>query len=237
MQDNKTIADSFSAAHSTYDDEAAVQKICADLLVEKLRRVLPDFMPSTILDIGSGTGNVVAKLLNYFPDSSYILSDIAPLMLEEAKLRFHGNNFAYLLRDMDSGALSHHDLVTSSFALQWSRDWRQVVNSMCRAGRVVAFSCLLQGTLAEWYKKIGVQTNLPSMEDLISWLVSLSDRALHYEYKEYSMEFADALTWLRHLRRLGAHALPPSAKRVCPLGVMHNEPLLTQYKVGFFILG
>lgn len=56
--------------------------------------------PSRILDLGAGTGLLDSFWYQYFPDTQYLLTDIADEMLAVAKTRFHGiSNVNYQICD------------------------------------------------------------------------------------------------------------------------------------------
>ena len=52
--------------------------------------------PNSIIDLGAGTGLLTYFWYKYFPNSSYLLVDIANNMLEIAKKRFSESNFSTL---------------------------------------------------------------------------------------------------------------------------------------------
>jgi tRNA (cmo5U34)-methyltransferase len=46
--------------------------------------------PKTWLDTGCGTGTLVQKALEQFPETHFLLADPSPLMLQEAKQKLQG---------------------------------------------------------------------------------------------------------------------------------------------------
>ena len=58
-------------------------------MLESLVSYLPeDFKPASILELGSGNGNVTSLLLHHFPGASYHLVDASKQMLDLCKERF-----------------------------------------------------------------------------------------------------------------------------------------------------
>ncbi|WP_242939806.1 class I SAM-dependent methyltransferase [Roseburia sp. 499] len=56
--------------------------------------------PKRVLDLGAGTGLLTSFWYKYFPESEYVLVDIADKMLEVAKERFSGlENVSYQVLD------------------------------------------------------------------------------------------------------------------------------------------
>ena len=92
---HSTIQNNFNKASTSYDFVATIQKQAALFLVEK---VLESKIkrPKTILDLGTGTGYITEFLLKSFPNSAYLLNDIADKMLEVCKSKFvHYKNVAW----------------------------------------------------------------------------------------------------------------------------------------------
>ena len=85
----KIIKNNFDNASTSYDSVASIQKKCAQKLIEKL----PNFIPNSILDLGTGTGYTTELLLKKFPESQYTLNDISDVMLKvaEKKLGYVNN--------------------------------------------------------------------------------------------------------------------------------------------------
>jgi malonyl-CoA O-methyltransferase len=77
----------FNRASKSYDDVACVQKDAAGFLVGKLLKY-QNFIPQTVLDVGTGTGYIPELLLEKFPEASFYLNDIALEMLEVCKGKF-----------------------------------------------------------------------------------------------------------------------------------------------------
>lgn len=60
--------------------------------------------PSTIVDLGAGTGLLSRYLYDYYPDARYTLIDVSDKMLEVARRRFEGlDNFDYKVLDYTKG--------------------------------------------------------------------------------------------------------------------------------------
>ncbi|MEJ2116305.1 MAG: methyltransferase domain-containing protein, partial [Gammaproteobacteria bacterium] len=83
MLNKQRISEDFSKAAKTYDAAAVVQQEICDRALERLQML--KLKPSTILDIGSGTGKSVRGLQRQFPQSQVIASDIALPMLLQAQ--------------------------------------------------------------------------------------------------------------------------------------------------------
>lgn len=94
--------------------------------------------PQRILDLGAGTGLLTAYWYKHFPDSCYVLADIAEEMLNIAKKRFDGlTNISYEVLDYSQGlpdddfdviisALSVHHLDDEQKAALFSRIYQKL---------------------------------------------------------------------------------------------------------------
>ena len=92
MDENKRkIQRRFDAASTSYEQVATVQSECAGILTKMLIQRIPDFNPSSILDLGTGTGYVPESLMQKFQKSVYTLNDISPKMIEQVQLKFKGH--------------------------------------------------------------------------------------------------------------------------------------------------
>ncbi len=128
MLNKQRISKDFSKAADTYDAAAIVQQEICDRALERLQMLKLE--PSTILDIGSGTGRSVRGLQAQFPNSHVIASDVAMPML------LHTNQMQPPLQQTASIICceAEHlpvkdesvDLVFSTSTFQWCEDLNQV---------------------------------------------------------------------------------------------------------------
>jgi malonyl-CoA O-methyltransferase len=124
----KQIQTCFNKASKSYDDVACVQRDAAEFLVDKLLEY-QDFIPRTVLDVGTGTGYIPELLLEKFPKASFYLNDIALEMLEVCKAKFaKTQNIYYLPGDMLGLNADLYDCVISNLALQWSTDLQYAIS-------------------------------------------------------------------------------------------------------------
>ncbi len=114
-----TIARNFSQAANTYDQASVLQKEVGSRLLERLDLIRLN--PSTILDLGSGTGFTSKILSQKYPDAIVLNTDIAEGMVNFARLTNTSSNQYYLCGDGDYLPIKTHsvDFVFSNCALQW----------------------------------------------------------------------------------------------------------------------
>ncbi|MCM8779738.1 MAG: methyltransferase domain-containing protein [Candidatus Omnitrophica bacterium] len=105
----------FSRAASNYDRHADIQKYFADLLLERLKS--DRAASQNMLDIGTGTGNLLQGLSYIYPSANIAGLDISWGMLSKARERMRR------LLQADAAQLpfkdNSFDLVISNLALQW----------------------------------------------------------------------------------------------------------------------
>jgi tRNA (cmo5U34)-methyltransferase len=123
----ETVAQAFDASVDYYDDW--------------MRKALPDFSglfssaveqvpfdpaaPIKVLDLGAGTGLFSWHILERFPAAKFTLSDLAPKMLDIARLRFapYSGQFTFQVEDYRQlAADKKFDLVISSLSIHHLAD-------------------------------------------------------------------------------------------------------------------
>lgn len=208
----REIQHKFDLASTTYDQVAQVQRECAKKLVYNLTHFFPEFYPSTILDLGTGTGYIPELLLQAFSQSAFTLNDLAPSMLKRSKEKF-GNNrqIDFVQGDMDDLNFGPKQLITSNFALQWSSDLPNLLAKLFNKSEVLAFSCLLKGSFKEWgdiFEKLELPNPTypyPSKQELENYMLSLCPQKYFFDSQEFVLDFASPFNFLKYLKDLGAN--------------------------------
>lgn len=120
-----------------------------------------DFKPKKILDLGCGTGNLTAAILNHFPDAEIHALDISADILRECKVRFKDcHNIIFHQQDFSSLNLPENefDLVISSIAIHHVNDeekeklYHQIINLLKPKG-IFEFVDQTRGSKEEIYQK------------------------------------------------------------------------------------
>jgi len=226
----------FNQASETYDQVADVQKSCAQILVG----MLPDVTPESILDLGAGTGYVVQCLAPHFPQARYSLNDLAPNMLAKASVNVKTR---LILGDMELLDFPPHDLIISNLALQWVHDLPRLLPKLWGKSKVLAFSCLLEGSFASWralFQNLALPIpthDYPSREVMENLLRSLHPQ-VHIQTQDFTLTFPNARAVMRYLQQLGAaqprrQIATPDLKKLL---LTHQSPIHLTYKVFFAVL-
>ena len=217
--DKQHIASCFSKAALTYDKHAVIQRRVAEalsVLIEKHKSLL-DLPVTGICDLGCGTGFLTEYLCRRFPASQILATDIAPEMLEQCLLKLgHYTNLNVCIHDADLSELPQtFDFVTSNLALQWVNliaslplIWRSTAKCLC-------FSVLCDGTFVEW-RDLFAHFNVPdpvisfigfeALKQILAQLTGVKQVVM--QQAQLKQDFVDVLSFLRHLKAIGAHYSP-----------------------------
>jgi len=89
-------------------------------LLSNFTKHFPDkFNPQSILDLGSGNGNVTAQLLPYFPKATFTLVDVSAEMIDLCRNQFNDYNFIYANKYFKDFIFKeeNYDLIVAGFSL------------------------------------------------------------------------------------------------------------------------
>lgn len=227
LPDKALVAASFSRAAGSYDAVAALQRRVGLQLME----VLPtDLSPRRWLDLGCGTGHFSRQLAACYPQGEGLALDIAEGMLRHA--RPLGGARHFLAGDAEAVPLREAscELIYSSLALQWCANLPAVLDEarrVLRAGGVLAFSSLVDGTLDELrqsWRQVDERVHVNRFRQLADYqalCVGSGLRLLHLERRPLVLHFPDLLSLMRELKALGAQNLNPGR----PLGLTGRAQL------------
>lgn len=198
-----------------YDRHANVQRQVASKLAEQIGK-LPLANNARILEIGAGTGFLGEALLGQFPEADWLMTDIAPAMLDRCRARFVGQrNIRFAQLDGETpGALGQgqqFDLICSSLAAQWFTDLPHALDRLLgfvKPGGFLLISTLAQGTFREWisaHLDCGYAAGTPVYPDIASLRkMRFSSATGHVDEHIFVDHPADGVTFLRSLRAIGA---------------------------------
>ena len=216
MQTYKTkIARTFGRAAANYDNVAILQQEAREQLIS----LLPLFAPKTILDLGSGTGVLSAKLANLFPDANVLGIDIANNMIEFSQTSWQEiTNLEFTCADADylPCAKESIDLAISNLMLQWSVNIKTTLGQLHRAIRPngkLLFSTLGGNSLHElknaWSKIDNYMhvNNFSSKNEIIDCLNQLNFKNIQIDTMNYRYFFNSVHELMLQLKILGANNL------------------------------
>jgi tRNA (cmo5U34)-methyltransferase len=122
------IQEAFNAAAVDYDSLRRILIPCFDEFYKTAVEIIPSerTAPIKVLDLGAGTGLYSGMVQSVFPNAEFTLLDLAPEMLEKAKLRFSkmGKSPKILIGDYIEADLGDsYDLIISALSIHHLSDF------------------------------------------------------------------------------------------------------------------
>ncbi|MFP6905308.1 MAG: methyltransferase domain-containing protein [Verrucomicrobiota bacterium] len=206
----QTIERRFSAAASTYDHYARVQRSVAEESARLLRIHAPP--PACILDIGCGTGAVIQAL-----GSDYALTglDISQAMITEACLKNPGD-IDWIHSDiLEYTCDTPYDILVSASTLHWLRpldDLFAHLQGLLVPGGLAVFALMLDGSLSELHAlraaySPGKQKGpLPGADEVADAMNRSGFSVASTHFQSFKSHYPEAATLIRHLHNSGVTA-------------------------------
>ncbi|MFW9260293.1 class I SAM-dependent methyltransferase [Nostoc sp. CALU 546] len=121
------IQEAFNIAAGDYDNLRRVLIPCFDDFYKTAVEIIPGdrTAPLKVLDLGAGTGLYSGMVQSVFPNAEFTLLDLAPEMLEKAKLRFNkmGKSPKILIGDyIETDLDGSYDLIISALSIHHLSD-------------------------------------------------------------------------------------------------------------------
>ncbi len=235
MSSAQTIAKYFNRAAPVYDEAASVQSRVAQLLLRRAAISVPS--PTTILDIGCGTGFVSIAAHKLWPKAKITALDHAYAMVRQTKVKAPClQTIVSDITEINFG--STFDLVLSSMMLHWIPNpyaellrWRKWLKPKGR----IQVSLLTEGSFQEWRelcKQASVKDGL--------WPMPRADFADHVDCQSSSeiinIAYSSAHDFLQRLKITGA-AMPQAGYRSLNPAAMRQllreapKPFTVSYRV------
>lgn len=233
--DKERISHSFAAAAPAYDQHAVVQRQAAQGLAQRIVARWPHL--SSVFEIGCGTGNLTARLVQAYPQADILATDLAPAMVQACQ-RHLGSLARYAQLDGETADCSGFDLLASSLAFQWFDDQAAAIARLRQQAPRLAIATLLEGTFAEWkaaHAQLGLQDGvLPFMSE--ARLRALCDeQGAQCEVETLHESYPHAMDFVRALKGIGA-GTPRTGHHPAPLGkVLRQFPdgITVSYRVAY----
>lgn len=210
----------FSAAATTYNEVAVVQKKTATRLLELLS---DESLISPVLEIGCGTGVLTELLLKSFPATQVDALDISPKMIECARTRVaaHGR-VNWILEDfLAFYPRAPYPLIVSSSALHWispvKKAFQRAADLMEPGGNLVV-ALMVHGTLQQIHDaRLRIAPHkpplgqLPAEQEILKSVAEAGLSLVFSRKEQFSECFPSAAALLQALHSQGVTGGPFSA--------------------------
>ena len=228
----------FGHAAASYDEHAVLQREVCERLLSRLDYI--KLQPGRVLDAGAGTGYGLQQLRARYAEATLCALDIAPAMLNVARLRMpeaswmqralsrlrpKASSLTYFVcGDMEHPPLKANsfDLVWSSLALQWASDPEAALRGFYRTlapGGLLMFATFGPDTLKELRAAFLSIDDAPHVNQFVD-LHDIGDMLVNAGFSNPVMEmeiltltYADLKALMRDLKGIGAHNAAAGRRR------------------------
>lgn len=188
----------FSRNANSYESYNVIQKEVASKLISMINGT-----PKKILDLGCGSGSVTKNLKFHYEsltgiDSAKSMCELHP---KSSKIEVFCGDFESVKTQAKIQKKAPFDLIISSSALQWAKDFEKVVSFCKECSDDILFSVFTKGTFKTVYEYSGLDSFLPTSKSLINSVSKFYD--ISYEVKEYKLHFEDTLSMFRYIKKSG----------------------------------
>ncbi|MGO3345016.1 MAG: malonyl-ACP O-methyltransferase BioC [Marinomonas sp.] len=208
----RQVAQRFDRAALTYDAYADFQRIVLD----RLLTFLPSVDANTVLDLGTGTGQALSKLVQTLSPSLPIALDLSFQMLEKARSQ-QGNDVkpSFVCADAERLPFADNtfDVIFSSLAMQWCLNTAALFSELYRTtkpGGFAVFSTLCEGSMPEIdaaWKGIDQAPHVnqyPNLNTLLDAVIQCHWRPVNTQLVTLPMWFESPEGAIHSLKKVGA---------------------------------
>ena len=216
----KKVIHAFGQAHH-YAEQAQFQKRVASTLASRL----PSLSRPVMLELGCGTGFLSQQLLERWPDSPLLCSDLTYPMVQRCRATLGERpNLCYGVMDGEQPAvLPGFDLIVASMVFQWfAQPLASLAGlfSLLAPGGALAFATLGPGTFPEWQEActaLGLTSGLAQRPSAADWQQAWPAAGMAQVWEEQmSLHHPTGLAFLQGLRAIGAHLPAPGYRPQSP---------------------
>ncbi len=221
--DKRDIRAAFEASADRYDAVAVVQREVGSRLLERLDVL--KMVPTSILDLGSGTGQCTRALSQRYPEARIVAIDLAEAMVSHTRRRFswwqrRRKKHAFVSGDAENLPFADNsfDMLFSNLTVQWCNDLEQTFREFRRVlkpGGVLFYTTLGPDTLQELRASWAVVDERVHVNAFLD-LHDVGDAMLHaglaepvMDMEHITLTYRDGMTLMRDLKELGAHNINP----------------------------
>jgi malonyl-CoA O-methyltransferase len=240
------VQSAFNKAANSYDIYAKVQKTIAERLyfiINKYSKV-----PTSILEIGCGTGFLTEYILSSHPTALYKATDIASNMVNKCKEKFSNlPNLTYEICDGEEVIFyEKYDWIVSSMCFQWFKEIHKTLFKYQQYSNMLAFSIPIKDTFYQWEQLLKTHNvssgmlEFVSEEELRDFFKKVYFDSLIIKIEEITETFDNVLSFMRSIKKIGANTAKEGHHHNNHLNTIINlrwdEPFTVTYKVAFCVI-
>jgi len=206
----EAVKQGFTGCYDTYTTEAVVQQSIAQRLSALLDAHM-DGIPTQAVEVGCGSGFLTEKVLERFPNATWLLNDIAPSSkgyVTDLAQRCNALNTTFELGDAECMDLPKDiDLFVSSSAVQWFADIDGFLKRLSEAmndGGTVAISTFGPQNLEEVRALTGSGLSYLSFQELMVAVGKYFD-IVECTQELSAIYFDEPVEVLRHIKQTGVN--------------------------------
>lgn len=204
--DPKLIKNQFAKSIDTYNNNAVVQKIMAEKLVNAIVSLKCEF--NNILELGAGAGlltKIIDEKLDYKNYFANDLVDKSKLYVQKIipNAKFYRGN---ALRIKPSAKM---DLIISNAMFQWFGNLQTAIKNyknLLNENGILAFTTFSSGNFAEIKALSGLSLEYKTLDEIKTYLEK-DYEILYAENFIYQMNFDNPLSILAHMKNTGVNSL------------------------------
>lgn len=230
---HKIIQRSFDRAAEMYDSVAQVQNQSSTDLAELLAKYIDNDTITSLIDIGSGTGNTTLEMYKHFSIKRCTLCDISMNMLKIAHQKLPGAALLHCNAEQYTFG-EHYQIGISNFCMQWFKSIDKFINKITQYCDIFVFSTLIDSSFRDYRKLFPYipVSQYPSTDD-IREICNSSSMLLASRQKSYAVQFKNAISAARYLKKLGANVSTHHHADDFKTLRNHNESITLNYDVFF----
>ncbi len=212
--DKRLVGEKFRKSASRYDDNAPVQRVIARHLHDMWLANTAE-APSSILEIGYGTGFLTTLYTSSWPDADLSLWDLAPQPVEgvPANTTITAGDGEKLIAGIPADTF---DVIATASCVQWFQSIPKFLRRAARAvkpGGLIVVSTFGPGNIAEVAEVTHFPLRYYSADELRAMTPEGCD-VIALEENEIKLNFPSPRHVMSHLRNTGVNALRHAAMTV-----------------------
>lgn len=226
--DQARVAQAFSAAAQSYDEESTLQQNIGSRLLAYMRqtpvpeqpslssRTVINASPMRVLDLGCGTGFFISALQHCYPTACIMGMDFARGMIEQARSNHRHAPHTWISGDCHALPLHERsvEIIYANVVFQWCENLKQVL-AECRrvltARGQLFFSMMIEPSLHElrtsWQhvRPDDVLMSFYAADDVLDQVTAVGFNVRHTERYSVVLDYPSLPALLTALKAQGTH--------------------------------